>query len=1168
MAIYYNISVASDFLEIKPSMKLKRDLSSSKAQISRMKDSVSIQGLGANVEKQLESLLCKAEEALSEAFNILDSKVENTSEENVKLSIWERKLLDLSLRNNLLNMRLGKSAITFESSDIGLLEDELDQGKEFILERKELKPIYRAMRSNLEETGANTLFLTLGTLQWRESNSGKQYKAPILLLPVEMVSMKKDRYAIHKRDEEVILNITLMEFLKQNYEITIDDIQPLPKDTHGIDVSLVLHKVREAIKSQQGWEVVEDSLLGIFSFTKFIMWHDIRTHRDELLANDFIRSLVDGHLVIEQQEETVDAKKMEYNARPDEFAIPVDADSSQLEAIAASDSGQSFVLYGPPGTGKSQTITNIIANAVFHKKRVLFVAEKKAALDVVQSRLTRIGLDPFCLELHSNKIDKKHFLKQMQNAIDATKTKEPGDYKKIADALFVQRQQVNAYIDALRLKRNKGYSLLDCINGFLTLKANPLSLPKDFVRDLKAEQIDELCDCILSMDAGEAILGMSPQEHPLRGFVPRPQREAKKAYYSTAFQGNTLENYIPQLSQILENVRKQVERSQTMSYLKKSPRQYLETDYRWKKFAALAEVNDSLLENLEELDEAINRWKEHLDMLPQWKQYTELFVTLQEKGLEAAVERYLSGIPATQVKDDFMAAVYNEMATAIINQDESLCQFNGLRYEQIIEKYRQLTQEFQQLTQQELQARLSARLQTALRDPNFGGELTLLRKRIANKGRGATIRGMIDQMPNLLPPLCPIMLMSPLSVVQYVDIAAPKFDLVIFDEASQMPTSEAVGAIARAKSSIIVGDPKQMPPTNFFSVTTADDEEADIDDLESILDDSIALSLPSRYLNWHYRSKHESLIAFSNVNYYDGRLITFPSVDDMVKHVTWQHVEGVYDYGKTCTNRAEAEAIVGDVISRLQTNPERSIGVVAFSKQQSDLIEDILNEALAVYPNLETMSRESEEPLFVKNLENVQGDERDVILFSVGYGPDENGHVSLNFGPLNKVGGERRLNVAVSRARYEMKVFSTLLPEQIDERRTQAEGVVGLKHFLKFAQQGNTALTRMDPNPSSHNLMVSQLSAALEAKGCKVKTNVGTSSFRLDIAIVDPVNADRYLLGIICDEISDSKLKTARDREIVRPAVLKMLGWNIAHVWMVDWFLHPDIIVKQILEKL
>jgi hypothetical protein len=143
-----------------------------------------------------------------------------------------------------------------------------------------------------------------------------------------------------------------------------------------------------------------------------------------------------------------------------------------------------------------------------------------------------------------------------------------------------------------------------------------------------------------------------------------------------------------------------------------------------------------------------------------------------------------------------------------------------------------------------------------------------------------------------------------------------------------------------------------------------------------------------------------------------------------------------------------------------------------------------------------------------------------------------------------------------------------LLPEQIDERRTQAEGVVGLKHFLKFAQQGNTALTRMDPNPSSHNLMVSQLSAALEAKGCKMKTNVGTSSFRLDIAIVDPVNADRYLLGIICDEISDSKLKTARDREIVRPAVLKMLGWNIAHVWMVDWFLHPDIIVKQILEKL
>ena len=312
--------------------------------------------------------------------------------------------------------------------------------------------------------------------------------------------------------------------------------------------------------------------------------------------------------------------------------------------------------------------------------------------------------------------------------------------------------------------------------------------------------------------------------------------------------------------------------------------------------------------------------------------------------------------------------------------------------------------------------------------------------------------------------------MSPLSVAQYLDVNAPKFDLVVFDEASQMPTSEAIGALSRARSAVIVGDPKQMPPTSFFTVNTTDDESADADDLESILDDCISLSMPTHYLGWHYRSKHESLITFSNINYYDNRLVTFPSADDRVSHVTWQYVEGFYDYGKTRTNRAEAEAIADEVLRRLEQQPERSIGVVSFSKQQSDLIEDILNERMAQHPQIEKVNRESHEPLFVKNLENVQGDERDVILFSVGYGPDSEGHVSMNFGPLNKAGGERRLNVAVSRARYEMKVFSTLRPEQIDERRTQAEGVLGLKRFLQFAQRGADALgATVD---SSNSIMV------------------------------------------------------------------------------------------------
>ncbi len=296
--------------------------------------------------------------------------------------------------------------------------------------------------------------------------------------------------------------------------------------------------------------------------------------------------------------------------------------------------------------------------------------------------------------------------------------------------------------------------------------------------------------------------------------------------------------------------------------------------------------------------------------------------------------------------------------------------------------------------------------------------------------------------------------MSPLSVSQYLDMRSKQFDLVIFDEASQMPTSEAVCAIARGAATVIVGDPKQMPPTSFFEAQQTDDSDAEFDDLESILDDCISLSLPSQYLSWHYRSKHESLIAFSNVHYYDGRLITFPSVDDQERKVTLQPVKGIYDFGKTRSNKTEAKAVVDDIIARLQSQQEsgvtRSIGVVAFSKVQSSLIEDMLTDALAKHPDLETLATGGEEPIFIKNLENVQGDERDIILFSIGYGPDKQGRVSMNFGPLNQRGGERRLNVAVSRARYEMKVFSSLRSSQIDLDRTSAPDFVNASPESEF----------------------------------------------------------------------------------------------------------------------
>ena len=517
-----------------------------------------------------------------------------------------------------------------------------------------------------------------------------------------------------------------------------------------------------------------------------------------------------------------------------------------------------------------------------------------------------------------------------------------------------------------------------------------------------------------------------------------------------------------------------------------------------------------------------------------------------------------------------MKGAYRRLIAVAIDADDQLRSFNGQVFRQRIEQYKRDTRRFQELGKEELYSKLAARVPSAAAASAEGSEVSILKRNIANGGRGSSIRTIIDNIPTLLPRLCPCMLMSPISVAQYIDLKSEKFDLVIFDEASQMPTSEAVGAIARGKALVVVGDSKQMPPTSFFTSTQTEEEEASIDDMESILDDCKTLSLPEYYLSWHYRSKHESLIAFSNSQYYDNRLFTFPSVDDQQAKVRLVPVAGVYDKGRTRSNPEESKAIVKEIVRRL-TDPELqkySIGVVAFSKVQGDRIEDDLTEELDRHPELKDIAYNSEEPIFIKNLENVQGDERDVILFSVGYGADKNGKVSMNFGPLNNVGGERRLNVAVSRARYEMIVYSTLKSGQIDLKRSQAKGVEGLKGFLEFAESGRLPMVDSTLHQADTNMMVRQICDVLTEQGYAARPNVGRSNFKVDIAVATAEHPDKYIMGILCDGKSYYETKTTRDREIVQPTVMKMLGWSVMRVYSIDWYENRERTVRQILDEL
>ncbi|HEY0299594.1 MAG TPA: DUF3320 domain-containing protein, partial [Arachidicoccus sp.] len=567
------------------------------------------------------------------------------------------------------------------------------------------------------------------------------------------------------------------------------------------------------------------------------------------------------------------------------------------------------------------------------------------------------------------------------------------------------------------------------------------------------------------------------------------------------------------------------------------------------------------------------QWLLHLDELRDWFNWTQIRKKALAENLHPLIQAYeAKTISTSEITSSFKKSLFRSLAEHIIETEPQLISFNGQYFETQIQKFKDLTDNFTQITQAALYANLAAQVPEFSQGAAATSEAGILQKAIKSNGRGISIRQLFNSIPNLLPRLSPCMLMSPISVAQYIDMRNAPFDLIIFDEASQMPTCEAVGTIARGKNLIVVGDPKQMPPTNFFSSAHVDEEDSN-EDLESILDDCHALSVPSRQLSWHYRSQHESLIAFSNMKYYEGNLFTFPSPDDLATRVHFIPVSGTYDRGKTRQNRAEAESIVKE-ITRLLALPEKerkSIGVVTFSSVQQTLIEDLLNEEFVKNPSLEEINVRSPEPLFIKNLENVQGDERDIILFSICYGPDETGHVALNFGPLNREGGWRRLNVAVSRARYLMKIYSTLRADQIDLSRTRSEGVAGLKAFLSFAEKGKSALPVKQTgsfDKKALHIIEESIAALLREKGYKVDINIGCSGYRIDMAVVHPQKPSEYLLGILFDGHNYAAAQNARDRNIVQSSVLKQLGWIIFRIWTLDWWRSKDKIMQQLLDQI
>ena len=1217
-----------------------------------------------------------------------------------------------------------------------------------------LKSISKKAASAMEETGVNVAYIAMGFVHWTESKDSEiVMRAPVLLAPITIRNDSSiDPFYISVVDD-IIVNPTFAYKLQNEYGIKL----------HAYDDTGVIGYLNYVadLLSQLKWDVSHESKIGLFSFLKINMYQDIKDNAALIAQNGNVK----GMLGDEYQQESTSFEYEESTEQPIDIRNiheVIDADSSQIEAISMARSGRSFVIQGPPGTGKSQTITNIIAECLSAGKKVLFVSEKLAALNVVYDKLKRVGLADFCLELHSHKANKKDVVKELIRTIKAPKTIVSPRAQTELDELYRTQKCLDDYTTELHTVRpviettlyqlfesaaacrsaqtleyvipniqNKGkaylkdvlellsrysvfastigedyhkspwygfkvgsctyeakiqlrHTLEAVINRGIALSAIAESIQTRFhIAIISSNDIVQTKE-LLEIMAGSVWfypLFIAPETrkrcrvaltkakerrnnlNEIRGLVTRYFDEDILTIDAICYYDLLTNKYHSIIARLFSKEYKDIcclienySRGKKVSY--RTATEILEKICAYRKSEAkykaeletlavyFGDVDDTIIDSYEDIITMLDRlskldtWTLDLaafsaitnesyktlmldvkpyaeiiqqtldsteqeynslvnsffsdefdiagssfdrvqnklaamlksyDLMEHWSDFSRLMNSAKDLGLQDFLDFTIDkGLHANDLCDAYKKVFIAQWIDNIMHSSPVLMSLTRIMHDNSISTFRQKDTLRFDINRAYIKSQLSA--QRPDLDMVAGGSATSIILREGEKKRKLkSIRTLLLETGELIQTIKPCFLMSPLSVSTYL---APetKFDVVIFDEASQILPQDAVGAIYRGEQLIVVGDSKQMPPSNFFMTLTEDDDEDEdegIADYESILDICSSF-MPQLRLKWHYRSRFEELIAFSNKNFYENDLVTFPSAlqDGDGVGINYYNANGTYDR-KTKTNRAEAEAIVDMVFDHFEKFPNRSLGVVAFNINQQELIDRLISMRRQKDVSKESFfNTERPEPFFVKNLETVQGDERDTIIFSIAYAPDAQGRFILNFGPLNRDGGERRLNVAVTRAKYNVKVVSSIHAFNIDLSRTSSNGTRLLREYLDYAENGTVALERsiqvnaFEQYDSDFELEVGDY---LRDNGYAIDTQVGCSSFRIDIAIKEP-NTSHYLLAVECDGASYHSSRSARDRDRLRQEILERMGWKFYRIWSTDWFRNKAIEQQKLLD--
>lgn len=1206
---------------------------------------------------------------------------------------WRAQLINVDGRNRLLNYRdLAAGTIDLTPSQNETLDasalDRLLSGATVRMSalfpgddaqedaRRRLGTIRKRAQLLTEEKGIDTLFAGVGLASWATGGSGVTPNAPVYLIPLELVAEGAAQLDFKLAvSGEPQLNPVLGHLLRTDHDLDsgpVADMLGEAEPESWAAFGSLLTRVARTWSKLPELRIIPRIVVGVFNYATMPMVTDLETNAELFAENDLVAAIAG---VDEARRALAERICDPDPARPDrdppeaEFLV-LDADASQHHAIDRVLGGESIVIQGPPGTGKSQTIANLIGSLIARGKKVLFVAEKRAAIEAVSSRLERVGLADLMMDLHGGVGSKREFARSVAASLGHAASIPERDHSDLHAKLTERRNHLLDHLESMHNPREPwGLSVIEVEQRLLgippeartTIRLAPAScrsIDKGRFERLAAE-IAEWVDLggpeldVRYPEWASASIRSADEARRAFDLVRRLAHEdtpaATTALNSTLTQvGLAAPRSVEGWSQVLgllkdvESIlgehdegiyRLDLERvvsdltpaahspiaraaahafsgryraaKATMAGVRRSRTKVSGPDALAAATRAASQLADwtnrrtdragpRLPSGLDGATGSVTRltddlaalaafftsddWmsRDHSEMaasfhrlagqqavaarIPRIHQLEDAFSNL---GVDQALGLVGTPVPpelaVAVVEDAWLNSVFDELTFA----DPRLANFDGAAHSRHVVEFADLDRRHLAVTPERIRR---AAAEAAYASMNaHPDETAVVRREAAKKTRHMPIRRLVDAAPRVLTALKPCWTMSPLLVAEMLPPGRDLFDVVIFDEASQIPPAEAIGSLARAPQAVIAGDDKQLPPTTFFARVTddgvvddQDDGAALTSDIESILDVARAGPIRETMLRWHYRSRDGRLIAFSNAHVYGGALTAFPGVDvdSAVSHhlVPFRPISG----SSTRSNPDEVELVVDMILDHARTN-EASLGVITFGQYQASNIEEALRRRLAdlADPDLDPFfSETARERFFIKNIERVQGDERDVIILSVGYHKAANGTLPYRFGPLLLEGGERRLNVAVTRARSRVHLVSSFSHHDMDPARSSAQGVELLRRYLDFAASGGEALgaaaERTPLNPFELDI-----ATRLRRMGVPVTPQYGVSGYRIDFACGHPDQPGRMVLAIEADGASYHATPTARDRDRLRQQVLEGMGWRFHRIWSTDWFRDP-----------